>query len=98
MAHTCHALGCTRHCRPEHLMCARHWRMVPLAEAAQVYWHYRPGQCDDMRFSREWHLAATEAINAVALKEGRLTQEEAEQRLSRVAALYDLVKPEKRRE
>lgn len=68
--HTCHAFACITKCRPEHLMCAYHWRMVPPELQREVWRHYRPGQCDDMRPSKEWFYAADMAIAAVARKEG----------------------------
>lgn len=70
MAHTCHAERCTTPCKPEYLMCGRHWRMVPRQIQREVWAAYRPGQCDDMRPSAEWFVAADRAIEAVAIKEG----------------------------
>lgn len=70
--HTCHAEGCETHCKPEYLMCGRHWRMVPRAAQADVWATYVPGQCDlDPMPSPEWLDAAQRAIEAVATKEGR---------------------------
>ena len=46
-------------------MCLRHWRMVPADLQRAVWKHYRPGQCDDKKPSREWHAAADAAIRAV---------------------------------
>lgn len=63
--HRCHALGCVRPCRPEHLMCRAHWARVPKPLQAAVWATYREGQCDDKRPSAEWHTAADEAIAAV---------------------------------
>jgi hypothetical protein len=63
--HTCHAKGCGRACKPEHLMCAPCWALVPRPLQAAVYKHYRPGQCDDKRPSKEWFKAADAAIIAV---------------------------------
>lgn len=71
MAHRCHALGCQVTVPPEMLMCKRHWFSVPHNIRRAVWTHYRPGQCDDKRPSREWHRAADAAIGAVAKKEGR---------------------------
>lgn len=71
LLHHCHARGCTTHCRPEYLMCPRHWRMVPGILQAGVHRHYRKGQCDDMSPSREWFTAADRAIEAVARIERR---------------------------
>ena len=68
--HHCHALGCKTLVPPELLMCLKHWRMVPKDIQKRVWAHYRDGQCDDKNPSKEWHQAADEAINAVAIKEG----------------------------
>ena len=71
MTHICHARGCDVPCKPEMLMCLRHWRMVPLNLQRAVWKTYRPGQCNDKRPSSEWHAAADAAIAAVAAKERR---------------------------
>ena len=68
-AHHCHATGCTTHCKPEWLMCYRHWKMVPRTLQQAVWAAYRPGQCDDMRPSPEWFVAADAAIKAVFERE-----------------------------
>lgn len=82
-AHTCHARGCCRVVKPELLMCFVHWSRVPQIIQAAVYRHYRPGQCDDMRPSRAWHLAADAAIGAVAAREGQPV------RMSEITALNE---------
>lgn len=46
-------------------MCLPHWRMVPRHMQQAVYAHYRVGQCDDKRPSREWLDAADAAIDYV---------------------------------
>lgn len=71
MAHSCHANGCNKPCRPELLMCPAHWRMVPEDVQRAVYAHYRHGQCVDMRPSQEWFNAAQEAIACVADAENK---------------------------
>jgi uracil-DNA glycosylase family 4 len=71
MSHHCHARGCTTPCVPERLFCPRHWFMVPRSIQADVWKHYRTGQCDDMNPSKEWHAAADAAIGFVAMKEGK---------------------------
>lgn len=48
--------------------------MVPKAVQRAVYAAYRPGQCDDMSPSEEWHAAADTAIKVVAEKEFRTAQ------------------------
>lgn len=69
--HRCHATGCIRRVQPEMLMCRDHWRAVPDGIRKKVWAAYRPGQCDDMKPSREWHEAADAAIGWVARREGR---------------------------
>lgn len=69
MRHTCHARNCETECKPEMLMCPKHWRMVPAHIQKAVYKHYRPGQCDDKKPSQAWHDAADAAIKAVSAKE-----------------------------
>ena len=69
--HKCHARGCPMHVKPEMLMCRRHWYMVPNRIREAVWASYRPGQCDDMSPSVEWHQAADAAIGFVAAKEGQ---------------------------
>lgn len=64
-AHHCHAYGCVVECKPEELMCQRHWRMVSKPLQDKVWRFYRPGQCDDKRPSREWLAAADTAIRHV---------------------------------
>lgn len=68
--HHCHAHGCDEKVPPELLMCSRHWKRVPKKLQKAVWANYRPGQCDDMSPSKEWHKAADAAILAVAKKEG----------------------------
>lgn len=68
--HNCHAIACKTRCKPEFLMCGRHWAKVPEVYKKLVWKHYRHGQCDDKEPSPEWHAAADLAIAAVALKEG----------------------------
>ena len=77
--HTCHARGCRVPVRPTLLMCPQHWRRVPRSIQQAVYKHYRSGQCDDKRPSREWHEAASAAIGYVAILErtGSITVAEA---------------------
>lgn len=69
--HHCHASGCLKETKPEMLMCARHWGMVPPALKHAVWRYYRPGQCDDKRPSTQWHAAAEAAIAAVSRMESR---------------------------
>lgn len=86
MKHTCHARDCETAVPPEMLMCRKHWAMVPLETQRAVYRSYRKGQCVDKNPSRDWLRAAREAINAVALQEGKLTQEQADRALDWIGA------------
>lgn len=82
LPHTCHARGCKVAVKPEMLMCFKHWRQVPRGIQRMVWDSYRPGQCDDMKPSAEWHKAADAAIGYVAQLEGQPVRP-AEQRVLR---------------
>lgn len=72
MNHTCHAIDCYTEVKPELLMCLKHWRMVPRKLQSAVWATYRRGQCDDHSMvTEEYLLAAANAIDAVAVKEGK---------------------------
>lgn len=71
MRHTCHARGCKVPCRPQYLMCPRHWRRVHPTLQRAVWRTYREGQCDDKNPSEAWHKAADAAIGYVASLEDR---------------------------
>jgi hypothetical protein len=76
MKHLCHARGCEKECKPEKLMCPKHWAMVPAHIQRAVYKHYRAGQCDDYRPSEEWFAAADAAIRAVSAAENQVAKEQ----------------------
>lgn len=68
MAHSCHARKCAATCPPTHLMCRRHWAMVPEAIKSAVWRAYAPGQCNLTPIpTEEWHVAADAAIGAVGV-------------------------------
>lgn len=70
-AHTCHARQCEREVPPKHLMCKRHWFMVPADIRRRVWLTYQEGQeRGEVAPSEAWHEAADAAIEAVARKEG----------------------------
>lgn len=71
MSHTCHATGCVARVPPQMWGCKRHWFMVPKGIRDRIWATYRSGQCDDQSPSREYLLAAREAVVAVAEREGR---------------------------
>ena len=70
MAHRCHATDCRSSVPPERLMCLAHWRTVPRTIQRRVWAAYRPGQCDDMKPSPEYCIAARAAVVAVAARQG----------------------------
>ena len=70
--HRCHAIGCKKECKPEFLMCPKHWYTVPKLIQVSVYKTYRKGQCDDMQVTPGYCQAASNAVIAVAIKEKRL--------------------------
>lgn len=70
-SHLCHAVACERPCPPALLMCAQHWRLVPLELQREVWRTYRPGQERDKSPSRAYLVALKRAVDAVALQEGR---------------------------
>lgn len=70
MKHTCHAYKCDKHVHPSHLMCVRHWNMVPADIRRRVLTHFEPNQCETKRPSMEWLKAAREAVNFVTKAEG----------------------------
>lgn len=70
--HHCHARGCDAPCPPAHLMCRRHWAMVPKALKEAVWEHYQPGQEQGRApVTSKWLGAAEAAIQAVAAKQTR---------------------------
>lgn len=83
MKHTCHAYGCQTPCPPSKLMCLAHWRQVPKALQDAVYAAYQPGQERSKTPSAAWLLAAFMAIDFLAVKEGRISQTNADDRAQR---------------
>lgn len=75
---TCAAMGCQAPIKPGHLMCAAHWRMVPLQQQRAVNraWAARI-RCAAQRDRQQYDEAAAEhirakaaAVRAVAIIEG----------------------------
>jgi hypothetical protein len=71
MAHTCHATGCEAPVPPEMWGCRKHWYQVPHPIRIRIVRAYRAGQCEDWQPSREYLVAAREAVVAVAEREGK---------------------------
>lgn len=71
MKHTCHARDCTTPVPPKMFMCKKHWYMVPVELRQQVWAAYRPGQENNKTPSHSYLVIALNAIEAVALKEGK---------------------------
>lgn len=75
LEHVCHARDCKDPCPPKHLMCKRHWSMVPKALQSAVWDTYSPGQERGVGLpTRDWHDAADAAIRAVADKEAKASR------------------------
>ena len=75
MTNICHALGCTKACKPTELMDTAHWQMVPLALRQAVWATYQPGQERTKRISRAYLQAVAMTVLAVAEQEGRAIPE-----------------------
>lgn len=69
--HSCHAKGCHTSVPPAMFMCRRHWFMVPPALRSRIWQMYEPGQEQSKDASDDYLRVASEAIAAVAAKEGR---------------------------
>jgi len=69
--HHCHATCCNVPIRPTLFMCSKHWFMLPKPIRSRVWATYRHGQCDDWNPSREYCLAAKEAVVYLAKLEQR---------------------------
>ena len=90
--HHCHAVGCEVPTPRAHLMCGKHWAMVPKALQLEVWRTYREGQCREdgkVRPGRAWVAAAARARAAVARAEGRT---KAAAYLERVASVCEAVR------
>lgn len=72
--HRCHALGCERKVPPSLFMCKSHWALVPQHLKNAIWRFYRPGQERDKNPSEAYCVAAREAIEAVANREGAKRQ------------------------
>lgn len=68
MSHTCHLPSCREACPPAHLMCRKHWRMVPSDLAKEVYdtVKRRGRRCDETW--APWWRAQALAIDHVLRK------------------------------
>jgi hypothetical protein len=71
VARTCHAIGCTKPCRPNELMDTAHWQMVPLPLRQAVWAAYQAGQERTKRVTWAYLQATAKAVIAVAEQEGR---------------------------
>lgn len=72
MGHACHAIGCNVQVPPRMLMCAKHWRMVPRDLQDAVWATYVEGQEIRKDPTDAYMDAQTNAVSAVAKKEGRI--------------------------
>lgn len=67
--HHCHATNCKVPVPPEMFTCRKHWFSLPKSLRDAIWKAYRKGQCDDMNPSKEYCLAAKEAVTYLAAKE-----------------------------
>ncbi len=70
MTHLCHAHACSTPVQPAMFMCRSHWFKVPKPLRDAIWETYRRGQEDDKRPSDAYLKNASEAVKAVAAKEG----------------------------
>ena len=71
MPHTCHATGCEREVPPDLFMCRPHWVRLPSTLRRRIWDTYRPGQEEDWEPSKDYLLAAKEAVIWLAQQEGK---------------------------
>lgn len=70
--HKCHAIRCESNCKPEYLMCKRHWGILPKLRKDSVLREYRAGQCENNPTpTPQWHDAADAAIYWIHIAELR---------------------------
>ncbi len=74
MIHICHAIGCNVQVPPKLLMCLRHWKLVPRDLQRAVWATYVPGQEIRKDLTDEYLDVQRRAVEAVARREGRLTE------------------------
>lgn len=75
--HACNAEGCSQACPTSHLMCVRHWRMVPADLRREVFAAYREfkgarrrqGCSSAITAAQALRVAQANAIAAVRAKE-----------------------------
>lgn len=79
--HLCHAIECKTPVDPGKHMCYPHWRRVPKDLQRALWAAYVPGQEDRKDPSAKYLVAAERCICAVAVKDARLTQLEADTRV-----------------
>lgn len=77
MAHTCHAIGCSRRVPPRMLFCGPHWELTPKPIRVLVWSTYRLGQEIRKDPSAAYIVAQAHAVAAVARLESRFTDEQA---------------------
>ena len=70
MARICHAIGCTKPCKPNELMDKVHWQMVPVPLRQAVWTSYHANQERTKRVTWAYLQATAKAVIAVAEQEG----------------------------
>jgi len=100
MTHACHALYCSEPVPPRLLMCRAHWDLLPPPAQRIVEHHYRQGQETDKRPSPLYVLAANIARTVVALRERKIGERQAldRLRLASMVAAQQRITPEQVKE
>lgn len=78
MPHTCHALGCTKPCPPQHLMCRVCWSKVPPDMQASVNTTVRQrGSRVDASWAPWWRAQAYAIAHVAFLTEANVEKRDA---------------------
>lgn len=80
--HHCHAEDCAIAVPPRMFMHRAHWFMVPSHLRTALWKEYQPGQERRKNPTGAYCVAAERCICAVAVKEGRIDQAEADRRIA----------------
>jgi hypothetical protein len=67
----CKAIDCKSTCAPKNLLCGLHWGTLSRAKKEELLAHFHSAQLHTKKPSLQWQIAAIEAIQEVAIKEGK---------------------------
>lgn len=80
-SNVCHAIGCDRRRPAQFIMCPLHWSLVPRELQRELRNIYRPNRAR-ADHARQFLTVSEQAIVAVAVAEGQMTDEQATDRLT----------------